>query len=161
MADLIRRLFEAVPSVPYAKWIILGVAILLLLAIALRFVLGTEAEERRRRARSGAVFGGGDPWVEAERRASAGEYTEAAHLLYRAVTERLTAAEQVALHPSKTSGDYARELRLRGSGVHAEFRQFGRRYEHVMFGVGTCDAATYGSLRDQAARLIRPEARAA
>ena len=161
LADLIRRLFEAVPSVPYAKWIVLGAAIVLVLAIATRFVLGNDAEQRRRRARSSAIFGGGDPLVEAERRAAAGDYTEAAHLLYRAVTERLAAGEQIRLHPSKTTGDYARELRQRGSAVHAEFRQFGRRYDRALYGTGTCDAATYAMLREQATRIMRPEARAA
>jgi hypothetical protein len=161
LADGIRRLFEIVPAVPYAKWIVLGIAILLVIAIAARFVLGNQAEERRRRVRAGAVFGGGDPMAEAERLAAAGDYTEAAHLLYRGVTERLAAGEQIRLHPSKTSGDYARELRLRGSAVHGEFRQFGRRYDHVMFGIGTCDAPTYAALREQATRLVRPEARAA
>ena len=71
------------------------------------------------------------------------------------------AAGTIRLHPSKTSGDYARELHAGGSPVHGEFRQFGRRYDRVLFGVGTCDAATYATLREQAARLIRPEARAA
>jgi hypothetical protein len=153
--------FAAVPSVPYAKWIVLGVAVVALIAIATRFALGSEAEERRRRGRSRMVFGGGDPMVEADRLAAAGDYTEAAHLLYRAVTERLSAADQIKLHPSKTSGDYARELRLRGSAVHGEFREFGRRYDRAMFRVGSCDAATYAVLRDQVTRMTRPEARAA
>jgi len=161
LADAIRRLFAAVPEVPNAKWIILGIAILLLAGIAARFVLGNEAAERRRRVRPGTVFGGDDPLVEAERLAAAGEFTGAAHLLYRGVTERLAAAATIGLHPSKTSGDYASELRAGGSPVHDEFRQFGRRYDRVLFGVGTCDAATYALLREQAARLIRPEARAA
>ena len=149
------------PEIPNAKWIILGVAVLLVIAIATRFVLGTEAEERRRRAMARTVFGGGDPLIEAERLASAGNYTEAAHLLYRAVTERLAAAEQIKLHPSKTSGDYARELRVRDAPMHGEFRQFGRRYDRALFGVREFDAATYATLREQANRLIRPEARAA
>jgi hypothetical protein len=161
LGDWIRRLLSAVPEVPNAKWVILGIAIVLLLAIAARFALGVEAEERRRRVRSGSAFGGGDPLVEADRLAAAGDYTEAAHLLYRAVTERLAAAEQIRLHPSKTSGDYARELRMRGSSVHNEFHQFGRRYDRVLFGIGTCDAAMYAGLREQATRIIRPEARAA
>jgi hypothetical protein len=161
IGDAIRRLFAAVPNVPNAKWIILGIAIALVLAIAVRFLLGNEAEERRRRARPGAVFGSGDPWIEAERLAAAGDYTDAAHLLYRGVTERLAAAESIRLHPSKTSGDYARELRLRGSPVHAEFRQFGRRYDRAMFGAGTCDAATYATLRELALKATRREDRAA
>ena len=161
LAALIRRFFAGLSEIPNMKWIILGLAILVVLAIAARLWLGSEAEERRRRARPGSVQGGGDPWTEADRVAASGDYTAAAHLLYRGVTERLAAAEQIRLHPSKTSGDYARELRMRGSPAHAEFRQFGRRYDHVLFGTGTCDAATYAALREHARGVVSPEARAA
>jgi len=161
LTALIRRFFSGLAEIPNMKWIILGLAILAVLAIAGRLWLGSEAEERRRRARPGPVQGGGDPWVEADRIAATGDYTAAAHLLYRGVTERLAAAEQLRLHPSKTSGDYARELRTRGSSAHAEFGRFGRRYDHVLFGTGTCDAKTYTALREHARGVIRPEARAA
>lgn len=160
-AALIRRIFSAVSEIPNAKWIILGLAILVVVAIAARLILGNEAEERRRRVRGATVQGSGDPWAEAERLAAAGNHTEAAHLLYRGVTERLAAREWIRLHPSKTSGDYARELQLGGVATHGEFRQFGRRYDRVMFSVGVCDAATYAMLRDLATRVIRVEERAA
>ncbi len=161
LAALIRRFFSGLSEIPNMRWIVLGVAILVVLAIGARLWLGTEAGERRRRVRPGAVEGSGDPWAEAERVAASGDYTAAAHLLYRGVTARLAANDQIRLHPSKTSGDYARELRMRGSPVHTEFRQFGRRYDHVLFGTGTCDAETYAALREHASRVIRPEARAA
>ena len=161
LGDLIRRFFSSVSEIPNAKWIVLGLAIAVVLAIGARLWLGNESVERRRRTRPGAVQGGGDPWVDAERLATAGNYTEAAHLLYRGLTERLAAQEQIRLHPSKTSGDYARELHVRGYSAHNEFRQFGRRYDRVLFGTGTCDATTYAALRDHAARIVRLEARAA
>ena len=161
LSALIRRFFSAVSEIPGAKWIILGLAIVVVLAIATRLWLGSEAEERRRRLRSTSVQGGADAWIEAERLAAAGNYTDAAHLLYRGVTERLAAHELVRLHASKTSGDYARELRARGWPLHAEFRQFGRRYDHVLFGTGTCDAMTYAALREHARRVTQGEARAA
>lgn len=161
LAALIRKFFSGLSEIPNMKWIVLGVAILVVLAIAARIWLGREAEERGKRARPGSVRGAGDPWADAERVAATGDYTAAAHLIYRGVTERLAATDQIRLHHSKTSGDYARELRVRGSPVHAEFRQFGRRYDHVLFGSGTCDAATYAALRDQARRMILSEARAA
>ena len=161
LAALVRRFFSGLSEIPNMKWIILGLAILVLLAIAARLWLGSEAGERRRRARPGAVQGSGDPWAEADRIAASGDYTAAAHLLYRGVTERLAAAEQLRLHPSKTSGDYARELRTRGSPAHSEFRRFGRRYDHVLFGTGTCDAETYSALREHARGVVHTEARAA
>lgn len=161
LAALIRRIFAAVSEIPNAKWIILGLAIVVVAAIIVRLVLGNEAEERRRRVRAGTVEGTGDSWIEAERLAAAGNYTDAAHLLYRGVTDRLAAAERIRLHPSKTSGDYARELERRGFAATADFRHFGRRYDHVMFGVGVCDAPTYAQLRDLATRVFRAGERAA
>lgn len=161
LAAGVRRIFSAVSEVPHAKWIVVGAATIVVVAIMLRITLGGDAEERRKQARAGRVIGDGDAWREAERLAAAGEYTEAAHLLYRGVIERLAAGEQIRLHPSKTSGDYARELRMRGSPAHADFRQFGRRYDRVLFGVGSCDAATYATLREQATRAVRREERAA
>ena len=161
LAALIRRIFASVSEVPNAKWIVLALAVVVVVAIVVRLVLGNEAEERRRRVRTKAVHGVGDAWAEAERLAAAGNYTEAAPLLYRGVTERLAAAERIRLHPSKTSGDYARELQLRGFATAGEFRQFGRRYDRVMFGVGVCDGPTYAMLRDLATRVFRAEERAA
>ena len=161
LTALIRRFFSGLSEIPNMRWIILGLAILVVLAIAARMWLGSEGEERRRRARPGAVQGSGDPWAEADRVAASGDYTAAAHLLYRGITERLAAAERLRLHPSKTSGDYARELSARGSPAHAEFRRFGRRYDHVLFGTGTCDAETYTALREHARGVIHTEARAA
>ena len=154
-ADLVRRLFSEISEVPHAKWIILGLAVLAVLALGLRFWLGGEAEERRRRAGRGVIVGGGDPWTEADRLANAGDFTEAAHLLYRGVIERVAASEAIRLHPSKTSGDYARELLLKGSRAHADFRHFGRRYDRVLFDLGSCDAETYAALRDHANRVVQ------
>jgi hypothetical protein len=161
LTSLIRRVFSGLSEIPNMRWIILGVAILVVLAIAARMWLGSEAEERRRRARPGATQGRGDPWAEADRVAATGDYTAAAHLLYRGITERLAAVERLRLHPSKTSGDYARELSARGSPAHTEFRRFGRRYDHVLFGTGTCDAETYTALREHARGVVHTEARAA
>jgi hypothetical protein len=161
LGDLLRRIFSGLSEIPHFKWVVLSLTVVVVLAIAARLWLGTESEERRRRARTGSIRGTGDPWVEAERLATAGDYTEAAHLLYRGLIERLAAGEQIRLHPSKTSGDYARELQRRGSAVHGDFRQFGRRYDHVLFGTGTCDESTYAALRAHAHRVTRSEARAA
>ena len=162
LAALVRRFFASIDAIPNAKWVILALGVAALLAIAARVWLGYEADERRRRVRAGTVAGSSDAWADAERLAAVGDFTEAAHLLYRGLTERLAATEAIRLHPSKTSGDYARELAMRGSRAHAEFRQFGRRYDRVIFGTGSCDAATYAVLRDHASRVVGgPETRAA
>jgi hypothetical protein len=73
---------------------------------------------------------------------------------------RLSRRERLRLHPSKTSGEYARELQTIGSPSHVPFRRFGRQYDRVLFGSGRCDAVDYAFLLDQARSLLqedRPE----
>jgi hypothetical protein len=91
-----------------------------------------------------------DSWREAEALAKSGQFTEAAHSLYRATLNVLSANGLVRLHESKTSGDYARELRRRGAPAHTAFRRFGARYDRIMYGTGVCDAASYDALLEDA-----------
>jgi hypothetical protein len=95
-----------------------------------------------------------DAWAAAQRLAAEGRYTEAAHALYRAVLERLSASDGVRLHPSKTSGDYVRELRRRGSGSATLFRAFARRFDTVIFGTGVCEADDFQALMRDAEPMI-------
>src|SRR6266576_3039016 len=105
------------------------------------------------------VFGRGvstsstDPWRDAELLAANGQFTEAAHALYRAALAMLAVKGLVRLHESKTSGDYARELRRRGAPVQAPFRRFGARYDRIIYGDGECDAIQYAALLDDARAL--------
>ena len=69
-------------------------------------------------------------------------------------------AERFRLDPSKTSGDYARELRARGSSSYPPFRAFSRRFDVAVYGHGGCDAALIRDLRALAAPFA-PRARAA
>ena len=91
-----------------------------------------------------------DLWAEAERLAETGDYTSAAHALYQAVLRRLADSERIRLHASKTSGDYSRELRRRGSPVAAPFQQFGRRFDRVIFGVGVCSPREFDAMLREA-----------
>lgn len=162
ITELLQQFFASVSQVPYAKWIVLALAILVVAGIVLRLALVRDSEERRARAarRSRAVVGA-DPWADAERLAAAGNHTEAAHALYRALIETLASRQLLRLHPSKTSGDYARDLRARGSAAHADFRQFARRYDRGLFGLRSFDADSYAALREQALRLAADRERAA
>ena len=92
----------------------------------------------------------GDPWQSAEALAAAGQFTDAAHVLYGATLALLATRGQIRLHVSKTNGDYARELRRRGAAAHGPFRRFGRRYDRIIYGTGTCDAAEYAALLEEA-----------
>ncbi len=70
----------------------------------------------------------------------------AAHALYQALLAGLTERERVRLHPSRTAGDYVRDLRARRSPMLPRFRDFARAYEVVAYGTGRCDAARYERL---------------
>jgi hypothetical protein len=95
-----------------------------------------------------------DPWLAAQALAARGDFTEAAHALYRALLATLARRGQVKLHPSKTVGDYVRELRSRSSALFSRFRDFARSYEVVVYGVGECDRARWERLRTLAEPIV-------
>jgi hypothetical protein len=97
---------------------------------------------------------GRDPWSAAEELSARGEFTEAAHALYAALLESAAHAGQIRLHPSKTAGDYVRELRNRSSSLFTLFREFARSYETVIYGIGVCDAERYHKLHALAGQAV-------
>lgn len=133
-------------------YVILAVIVLLVVA---RLAIAARARDetlgpRRRRSR---VTTDDDPLLLAERLAGEGRYEEAAHALYHGVLAALARTERIRLDPSKTSGDYARDLRRRGSPRHQAFRAFARRFDVAVFGHGHCDADLIADLRALAAPL--------
>lgn len=137
-----------------ARWLAIGFAALLVLLVVSRLVLATRARSEDdmmvgdgRRSRPGE-----DPWRAAARFGEAGRFEEATHALYRAVVESVARTDRLRLDPSRTSGDYARELRGRGSPRYGAFRSFARRFDVAVYGHGGCDAATFTEL----SRLAEP-----
>jgi hypothetical protein len=137
-----------------ARWVAIGLTVLLVALIVARFLLAASArdefggtDDRGRRRGPGE-----DPWRAAERHAAAGHFEEAAHALYRGVVESMTRVERLRPDPSKTSGDYARELRARGSARLPGFRAFARRFDIAVYGHGGCDAGAIAELT----RLAEP-----
>jgi hypothetical protein len=149
---LIMRMIEAMRGIPGGKATVLTVIAIVLLLILGRLFLAAEwgDEALFRRKGSGARATRIDPWTEAERLAAAGDYMAAAHALYQAVIRRLAASERIRVHASKTSGDYARDLRRRGSPLATSFQRFGRRFDRVVFGKTVCTAEDYAALREDA-----------
>jgi len=137
-----------------ARWFALGLTVLLVLLVLARFLLAARARANVDDMGAGARRGraGEDPWRTAERLAAAGQFEEAAHALYRGVVDSVTRTDRLRLDPSKTSGDYARELRARGSPRLSTFRTFARRFDVAVYGHGACDAATIAEL----SRLSEP-----
>src|SRR3954469_6874544 len=153
------RLFQGMMS---ARAVALGVAGALVVLVVGRLVLAARARDADARAgsRRGRAGPGEDPWREADRLAAEGRFEEAAHALYRGVLAGLARTERVRLHPSKTSGDYRRELRARGSPSFGPFRAFVRRFDVAVYGHGGCDAVVLAELR-RLADPFAPAARAA
>jgi hypothetical protein len=147
---------------PSARTIALGVAGAIALVVIVRLVVAAQARdaERGAAARGARAGAGEDPWREADRLALEGRFEEAAHALYRGVITGVARAERLRLDPSKTSGDYARELRVRGSSSYVAFRAFVRRFDVAVYGHGGCTAASLDELRRLAAPFT-PAARAA
>jgi hypothetical protein len=162
LGEWIARLVRLLHVTTSARYLALALAALVVLLVVARLVLGARARGagRDEGQRGPGVLAGEDPWRAADRLAGLGRYEEAAHALYRGVLASATRSDRLLLHPSKTSGDYARELRARGSPRHAAFRAFGRRFDVAVFGRGDCDAALIDDLRRLAAPFL-PQARAA
>jgi len=139
---------------------ILVVAAVLARAVYVAILSGRAEARRIARGERGAADTV-DAWRAAQAEAAAGRYTEAAHLLYRALLETIARHEQLRLHPSKTVGDYVRELRSRRSAAFSPFREFARAYEHVVYGSGTADRQRYERLHALAAPLVTRAAGAA
>jgi hypothetical protein len=133
--------------------VVLGLLVHLLLT---SFVLPGAGGSVRWTGRGARGAAGRDPWALAQQLASEGRYTEAAHALYGALLARVAARVPLRLHPSKTAGDYARDLRGTAPSVFGPFREFARSYEVVIYGLGSCDQRRFQTLIELAGR-IEPE----
>ncbi len=162
LAQTIEHLVSYIRHLPSSRTVGLTILGLIVATIVVRLVISAMARDesgpRARRNRAGGTAE--DPFVAADRLAVEGRYADAAHALYQGVLLTLTRAERLRLDPSKTSGDYARELRARGSASYQPFRAFSRRFDFAVFGHGVCDAALIDDLRRLAAPFT-PRARAA
>jgi hypothetical protein len=150
-SGVLDRLGDYVAGSPVAQWTarVALVAAALLVAARLAYV-GWAWWQARERGVAGPArvraAGADDPWARAEAAAADGRHTDAAHLLYQALLARLAARERLRLHPSKTVGDYGRELRARSSGAYPGYREFARLYEVVVYGLQHCDRERYARL---------------
>lgn len=158
IADGIDTLVDYLRASGPARWVAIGFAVLLVLLVVARFMLAARARTDQPLGGDGAHRGrtGEDPWRAADRLAAAGQYLDAAHALYRGVVESVGRSDRLRLDPSKTSGDYARDLRARGSARSQPFRAFARRFDAAVYGHGECSAETIIELQ-RLAQPFRPE----
>lgn len=163
--DWISPAFGALHRSPPLYWLVVTALIVVLAAIIGRaaylwYMRSTAAAHAPAWAVAARRRGGRDPWLAAQELAAGGNYTDAAHALYAALLEAAARQQQLRLHPSKTVGDYVRELRARSSALFSRFRDFARSYEVVIYGIGSCDQERYERLRSLALPIIQPAANA-
>jgi hypothetical protein len=161
IGEWLASLMQHVRGTGFARLAAIAVAAVLVLLVVARLILSARARgEHGPVSQRGRTTVSEDPWLASERLAAAGHYEEAAHALYHGVLASLAHVERLRLDPSKTSGDYARELRARRSGAYTPFRDFSRRFDAAVFGRDVCDAVLLDDLRRLASPLA-PRARAA
>ncbi len=96
-----------------------------------------------------------------KRLAASGAYTDAADALDEALLDRVSARVPLRLDPSKTAGDYARDLRRTAPTVFGPFREFARGYEVVIYRLGSCDQPRFQLLLELAGRIDPSSGRSA
>lgn len=137
-------------------WTIVGVLAVLGLGIALHLLLQAggawrgRSGERREAAPGGLASSrglrAGDWEALARRAAEEGRWRDASLALYQALLFRLHDRGVLRYDPSKTPGDYRRELR-RAGGAGQPFERFVRLFEPVAFGGRALDGEGYERLR--------------
>ncbi len=149
------RLLQTVVGTPTSRRIslaVIGAVALLLLVRAFLDDRETRALTRRRQSIARTLQG--DAWPAAQRFAALGQYTDAAHALCVAVLDACAARGELRLHPSKTTGDYARELRRGNAPAHTPFQGFRRRYDRLVYGKAECTADDYHALLTDASPML-------
>jgi uncharacterized protein DUF4129 len=134
-----------------------GIGVVVIVVVA-RIVVAqriTDAQGRHRSRHGTRLDGRTDYWSLARDEAAAGRYAEACHLVYAALIDALSRDGLVTYHKSKTSGDYARDLRRSAPSSYGEFRSFARQFDRVIFRESTVGESDYEQLRAYAARAAR------
>jgi hypothetical protein len=157
---VVERIAEAIDLIrgsPNARVLIIAGMIAVAIVTIARIIVGRRVDAARTAKRAGGRIGSsrGEAWAMASELAAAGDYTGACHALYAAVLEALARDGALKRHASKTSGDYVRELRMRGSPVVADFRTFAGDFDRVIYGRGVADEEDYGRLASAAERATR------
>jgi hypothetical protein len=160
--DFLRQFGQVRASNPLLFWTVMTIVAAVIVAIAAR--LSIVSYRRRRQGidarpefRGGAAIPHGDPWAAAQQYAARGDFTAAAHSLYLALLNAIARRGLVRLHPSKTAGDYVRELRSRSATSFTRFREFARAYETVVYGTGVCDQERYETLQRLAMPIVQSD----
>ncbi|HYW50245.1 MAG TPA: DUF4129 domain-containing protein, partial [Gemmatimonadaceae bacterium] len=133
--------------------ITLTVLALVIAALVARSVIIARARRQASR-RAAPVIDAAAQLAQARALAAQGAYVDAAHLLQAAIVTRLVEHRRVRQHPSKTVGDYWRELRNAGDALAPAYHGFARVYDIVAYGDGLGDATRWAHLEQLAAPVL-------
>ena len=146
--DQFRRLLEAVDSVPFGRTAFLAFLVVAVGLVIARLVMGIAAERRSAVSRQGVADARSESAQlgAAQQLAADGDYLAAAHVLFAVLVATGGARGEFRVHPSKTSGDYVRDIRRKSTRWLHPFQQFRQRYDRVIYGKATCTAEDYEAL---------------
>ena len=156
IAAVFRWLYNLFAGSASGRTIVTILFVLLAMVVVVRMVIGIRAEERISSARRASVARRRAPELlaEAERLAAAGDYLAASHALCAALLLTFASAGDIKLHPSKTTGDYAREMRRKRLSYSQAFQLFRTRYDRAVYGSASVDASEYQELERAAKGML-------
>jgi len=140
------------------RFVVMAAVALIVVVIVGRIVVARRIDEQRSRIRAGRVGARdrADYWGAARELANRGEYSAACHALYAAVLDSLARSGAVRVHPSKTSGDYSRELARRAAIATPAFAAFARQFERTVFSTESVTSDDFDRLFAEASRIVEP-----
>ena len=153
-SDILSRLFTTAAGSRGTYLISLSLIALAIVASVARAILIARARRRAANVRDRHATAD-EQLAEARGLAAQGAYVDAAHRLYAAVVTRLVETKRVRRHPSKTVGDYWRDLRSSGDTLAPSYRAFASVYDVVAYGDGLCDATRWLRLEQLAAPMLQ------
>jgi len=132
----IRDLLESVRGWPGMRYLVIAAIVLLIVVIAGRILIAQRMEARRLAGVGLRAMGGErrDFWALAAQLDASGDHLGACHALYIGVLDALSRTGAVRFHASKTSGEYARDLRHRNAPLAAAFASFAREFDRSVYG---------------------------
>lgn len=162
VSQIVRRVYDFFAGSDSGQVFLTILFLLLVAAIIARIALGVRdnREQQWRSQRVPMRAGGAHHLTDAERLAARGDYLAAAHALCAALLQACASRGDVRLHPSKTTGDYSRELRRRQASAAPGFQAFRAQYDPLVYGDATVDDADYRALH-AAALVVLASSRAA
>jgi hypothetical protein len=148
IARVVRRLFELFAGSDNGRIVVAILFAVLVFILVVRLLIGIRANRDDAQSVGSGVTRRRAPdlLAEADRLANAGDYISAAHALCAALLESYAARGDVRLHRSKTTGDYARELRRKQVRYAGAFQSFRLRYDRLVYGSMSMGSTEYQEL---------------